>query len=83
LFILAIDTLQHVFQKATEEGLFSPLHDRMARLRLSLYANDAAVFINLVKADVDLIMSIMQSFGDAIGLCINLQKGIVALIRCS
>jgi hypothetical protein len=46
LFILAIDTLQAVLQKATEEGLLSPLRDRTTRLRLSLYANDAAVFVN-------------------------------------
>jgi hypothetical protein len=65
LFIFAIDTLQHVFKKAMEDDLLSPLRDRMARLRLSLYADDAVVFINPIKADVDLTMSIMQQFGDA------------------
>jgi hypothetical protein len=56
LFILAIDTLQHILQKAIEEGLLSPLRDRMARLRLSLYTDDAVVFINPVKANVDMVM---------------------------
>jgi hypothetical protein len=74
LFILAIDTLQHIFKKATEDGPLSPLSDRMARLHLSLYVDDAAIFVNLVRADVDLTMSIMQWFGDAIGLRVNLQK---------
>jgi hypothetical protein len=83
MFILAIDTLQHVLQKATEDGLLSPLRDQMARLRLSLYVDDAAVFVNPVKADVDLIMRIMQRFGNATGLRINLHKSMMAPIRCS
>jgi hypothetical protein len=83
LFIPAIDTLQHVLQKAIKEGLLLLLQDRLVRLRLSLYVDDAAVFINPVKADVDMVMQIMCSFGDATGLCINVNKSIVAPIRCS
>jgi hypothetical protein len=48
LFILAISTLQHVFRWATEAELLSPLRDRTVRLWLSLYVDDAAVFINPV-----------------------------------
>jgi hypothetical protein len=83
LFIIAIDTLQYIFQKATEEGLLSPLRDRTARLQLSLYADDAAVFINPTKVDVDMTMEIMHPFGQATGLKINTSKSSVALIRCS
>jgi hypothetical protein len=36
LFILAIDTLQHIFERATQEELLSTLRDRTAHLRLSL-----------------------------------------------
>jgi hypothetical protein len=39
--------------------LLTPLRDRTARLRLSLYADDAAVFLNPIKEDVDTFMSIM------------------------
>jgi hypothetical protein len=70
-------------QKATEEGLLSPLRDQMARLRVSLYADNAAVFINSVKEDVDMVMQIMHSFGEATGLCINVNKSTVAPISCS
>jgi hypothetical protein len=83
LFILVIETLQHVFKKAMKDRLLLPLRDRMDWLRLSLYAVDAAMFINLIKADVDLTMSILQHFGDTTGLRINLQKSTVAPIRCS
>jgi hypothetical protein len=42
-----------------------------------------AVFVNPIKADVDLTMSIMQWFSDATGLRMNLHKSTVASIRCS
>jgi hypothetical protein len=54
----------------------------MARLRLSLYANDVIVFVKPIKADFDLTMTILQRFDDATGLRINLQKSAVAPIRC-
>jgi hypothetical protein len=78
-----IETLQHVLQRVIEEGLLSLLRDRMARLRLSMYVDDVAVFVNSVKADVDMVMQIMQMFGDATGLHMNVNKSIVAPIRCS
>jgi hypothetical protein len=83
LFILAIDTLQHILERATEDGMMSPLRDRMARLRLSLYADDAAVFVNPTKANVDMIMQIMERFGESTSLRINVQKSSVAPITCS
>jgi hypothetical protein len=83
VFILAIDTLQHILQKATQEGLLSPLCDRAARLRLSLYADDAAVFLNADKNDMDTIMDIMHRFGAASGHKINVHKSLVAPIRCA
>jgi type IV secretory pathway VirB9-like protein len=52
----------------------------MARLRLSLYANDVIVFVKPIKADFDLTMTILQRFDDATGLRINLQKSAVAPI---
>jgi hypothetical protein len=83
LFILAIDMLQYVLKSATDRGLLSPLRDRTTRIILSLYADDAVVFVNPIKQEVDLIMDIMRRFGDATGLRINVNKSIVAPIRCS
>ena len=82
LFILAIDTLQNLFQLATEDGSLSTLRGRHAKLRLSLYADDAVVFINPVKEELEMVIQIMRSFGDATGLRINLEKSSVAAIRC-
>jgi hypothetical protein len=41
------------------------------------------VFLNPFKADVDMLKAIMERFGDAIGLKINVSKSTVAPIRCS
>jgi hypothetical protein len=82
LFILAMDTLNRIFDIATEEGSLSPLKGRQARLRLSLYADDAVIFTNPKREDINGIMQIMEAFGDATGLRINMEKSTVAPIRC-
>lgn len=83
LFILAIDTIQKVLDLATEEGVLSPLRGRHARLRLSLYADDAVIFLNPVQAEVEALFHILDNFGWATGLQLNLTKCTVAPIRCS
>jgi hypothetical protein len=80
VFILAIDILQDLFKIATEEGCLSTLRGRHAKLILSLYADDAVIFLNPIKSDVDMVIDIMKKFGDATGLRINLQKSSVASI---
>lgn len=63
LFILAIDTLQRLFELATEQGDLSPLRGRQAKLRLSLYADDGALFVNPCQEDVKLTMEILENLG--------------------
>jgi hypothetical protein len=83
LFILTIDTLHHIMCKETQDGLITPRRDRAARLRLSLYADDAVIFINPVKEDFGMIMALMMCFDDATRLRINVNKSSVAPIRYS
>lgn len=83
LFILAMDVLNRIFEIATEEGFLSPLKGRQAKLRLSLYADDAVVFTNPARSDINCIMQIMEAFGDATGLRMNVSKSTVATIRCT
>jgi hypothetical protein len=61
LFMIAIDPLQDILNLATEQGLLSTLRDTMTKIILSMYMDDAAVFLNPIE--VDLIMEIMQRFG--------------------
>jgi hypothetical protein len=82
LFILAIETLQYILQRATEEGIITPLRDIVAQLRLSLYVDDALLFVNPTRLDVDNTLEIMTRFGKAMGLCMNMTKSAVLLIRC-
>jgi mannosylglycoprotein endo-beta-mannosidase len=83
LFILAIDPLQWILSKATELNAITKLRGRAARLRISMYADDAVVFINPVREDVQAFTDILVRFGRATGLVTNMQKSQVAAIRCA
>ena len=82
LFILAMDPLQRLLDMATQQGVLSALPLSTARWRTSMYADDAAIFINPIKDDLDSITTILQEFGRVSGLHINLQKSSVHPIRC-
>lgn len=82
LFILAMEPLQRLFQIAATEGLLSPLHNRVPGLRISLYADDAAVFVKPIKEEVNVVAQILDIFGQASGLNINRAKCAVYPIRC-
>jgi hypothetical protein len=49
---------------------------------LSLYADDAAIFINPTVTDVNNIKEILVNFGRVTGLTTNVQKSSVSPIRC-
>ena len=51
-------------------------------LRVSLYADDAVIFINPRGEEVNSLPQIFTDFGKATGLCINPAKSTVSLIRC-
>lgn len=74
LFILAIDPLQRLLSMATERGLLSKLNGRVARLRVSMYVDDATIFLKLTTHDVTNLKNILVRFGQTTGLCTNIQK---------
>ena len=47
-----------------------------------MYADDAVIFSNPRRQDITCIMQILNAFGATTGLQINMQKSIVAPIRC-
>lgn len=83
LFIIAIDPLHRLLQAAGNQGLLQPLPGREIKLRVSLYADDAVIFANPIKEEIETLMQIVHSFGEATGLKINLQKSTATPIRCS
>jgi len=77
LFILVMDVLGHMITKATSEGLLLPLSTR-----ISIYADDVALFLRPEAGDISTTMDILNLFGEASGLKTNLQKNNVLPIRC-
>ena len=46
-----------------------------------MYADDAAIFVNPKKEDIDAVNIILETFGKVSGLCINMDKSSIHLIR--
>jgi hypothetical protein len=65
LFILAIDPLQHILDLAARNGILYPIPLTTAKLRTSLYADDAAIFINPSREDLLAVKDILHVFGCA------------------
>jgi hypothetical protein len=82
LFIIAMEPLQRIFQVATAAGLLSPIANRNTNLRVSLYADDAAIFLNPCKQDVQVVADLLDLFGKASGLITNRSKCVVYPIQC-
>lgn len=82
LFILAIDPLQVILRRAEECDLLQPVGARSVRCRISLYADDAGIFANPIKEEIDSISAILHLFGEASGLITNVSKSEAFPIRC-
>jgi hypothetical protein len=67
LFILVMDALNLLIQKASDEGLLQRLSSGALHHRLSLYADDAVVFLRHVASDINIILEILRLFGGSFG----------------
>ena len=68
--------------KAGAEGLLQPLSPRISGQRLSLYADDVALFIRPSVEELQVTREILNIFGSASGLHTNLQKSNIIPINC-
>jgi hypothetical protein len=82
IFMLVMESLHMLFHKAQETRILGYLHQNCASFRMSLYADDAAVFINPTAQDLQATRFILQLFADASGLITNLEKIELYPIRC-
>ena len=82
LFIIVMDVLNSLVTKAGEEGLLQPLSRRAAGQRISLYADDVALFIRPVEEELRITKGLLECFGAASGLHTNLNKSCVVPIHC-
>jgi hypothetical protein len=82
LFILTMDPLQRLLDMATQHSALTALPLSAARWRTSMYADNAAIFINPLKEDLEATTAILNAFGSVSGLHINMHKSSVHPIRC-
>jgi hypothetical protein len=61
LFILAIEPLHRMLDLATRDDLLTPINNRATKLRM--YADDAAIFLNLVQREVHTIAQLLHFLG--------------------
>jgi len=63
-----------MLNKATELGLLTPICNRKTKLRISLFADDAAIFLNPVNEEVEAVKNILCAFATSSGLVTNSEK---------
>jgi hypothetical protein len=68
--------------KATELKLLHKLGGRIARFRISMYVDDAVIFVKPDRSDINNLALILKNFGEVMGLTTNLLKTSVTPISC-
>jgi hypothetical protein len=71
LFILVMDVLSRLVQKASEDRHLQPLSSRQLRHCISLNVDDAVLFLKPDAADINLVLDMLRLFGKASGLHTN------------
>jgi hypothetical protein len=82
LFLLAIEPLDKMISKAQDMGLLDKLSRACDTFRISLYPDDATLFIDPSEKDFKIIFEILNIFAAAGGLCTNLHKTEIYPINC-
>lgn len=80
---IAIEPLQKILKRVTNDGILSQLSSRHARFHVSLCADDVALFINPVRSEVDALHSVLAAFGDVSGLRTSFSESTSFHIHCS
>jgi len=83
LFILVMDVLNRLIEKASTEGLLQPISTRNIHHRVSLYADNVVLFLRPIATDLKMVDALLRLFGTSSGLRTNIQKCSVSPIQCS
>ncbi|KAE8790316.1 hypothetical protein D1007_35372 [Hordeum vulgare] len=83
IFVIAMDSLSAILCKATEIGVLISFRYISPLQRLSVYADDVAMFIRPTNMDLISVRELLDIFGEASGLRINYTKSVSILIRGS
>lgn len=82
LFILAMEPLHKLFEKAEAHGFLSTLQ-RQRRFRCSLYADDVALFLKPKREEMLVLRRILSAFADVSDLHTNMDKTEIYPISCN
>ena len=82
-FVLVMDCLAVLIDKAVSMGILGPIGDQILPFRTSLYTDDAMLFINPCRCEIVAVSQILMLSGDAMGLHTNLAKSSVSPICCA
>jgi hypothetical protein len=74
LFIIAMDVLHRLFQKAATDGVLRRMEPSQVKFQCSLYADDVILFIRPHVQEARAVKQILHIFGEASGLQTNLAK---------
>jgi hypothetical protein len=83
LFLLVMEALNALITKAVQAYFLQPLAVQQAKHRISLYVDDAILFLRPNRDDLLLISQLLKAFGYASGLQTNLAKSSVCPINCT
>jgi hypothetical protein len=73
-FIIAMDVLHRLFQKAATDGVLRRMEPSQVKFQCSLYADDVILFIRPHVQEARAVKQILHIFGEASGLQTNLAK---------
>jgi hypothetical protein len=82
MFLLAMEPLHILFKKSQESELLDKVSKGCQSFSVSLYADDARVFIKLTEHERMVTSCILQLFSQASGLVSNMKKLSFYPIRC-
>ena len=74
LFIIAMDVLHRLFQKAAADGVMRKMEPPEIKFQCSLYVDDVILFIRPHDQEARDVKQILHIFGEASGLKTNLAK---------
>lgn len=78
-----MEPLQRLFELATVRGLLSPLARLGMKQRVSVFADDVMIFLKPMEVEMQTCANILEVYGEASGLHVNLTKNAAMSIRCS
>lgn len=82
LFVLVVDCLGRLMDKAQRNNILSPLGNQLVKHRASIYADDVIIFLKPEMHDFGVVTEVLKLFGEATGLITNLAKSKILPIRC-